>query len=187
MNSKQREITGWAMYDWANSAFSATVVTVLLGPYLAALINARPGGVLVVGGYAIEAEAFYPFCVSISVVLQVLFLPVLGTLADHTNLKKGLMMLFAYLGAVTTILLYFVQSGSILLGGLLFIIANLSFGAAIVFYNAFLPDIANPDEQRWWLGGGSQQVFHGVEKKILWSGRTSESQFLAFYDCVKVV
>ncbi|MCB0176003.1 MAG: MFS transporter [Anaerolineae bacterium] len=175
MNSKQREITGWAMYDWANSAFSATVVTVLLGPYLAALINARPGGVLVVGGYAIEAEAFYPFCVSISVVLQVLFLPVLGTLADHTNLKKGLMMLFAYLGAVTTILLYFVQSGSILLGGLLFIIANLSFGAAIVFYNAFLPDIANPDEQDsvsskgfayGYLGGG---LMLALNMALLWA------------------
>ncbi|MCB0192477.1 MAG: MFS transporter [Anaerolineae bacterium] len=147
MNTKQREITGWAMYDWANSAFSATVVTVLLGPYLAGLISAQPGGVLVVGGFAIEAEAFYPFCVSISVVLQVFFLPILGTLADHTHLKKRLMMLFAYTGAVTTILLFFVQSGSILLGGLLFIIANLSFGAAIVFYNAFLPDIANPDQQ----------------------------------------
>ena len=52
MNNHKREITGWAMYDWANSAFSATVVTVLLGPYLAALINKQPGGVLYVGGYA---------------------------------------------------------------------------------------------------------------------------------------
>ena len=147
MNNHKREITGWAMYDWANSAFSATVVTVLLGPYLAALINKQPGGVLYVGGYAIEAEAFYPFCVSISVLLQVLFLPILGALADHTNLKKRLMMGFAYTGAIATIFLFFVQSGSILIGGLLFIIANLSFGAAIVFYNAFLPDIAKADEQ----------------------------------------
>jgi len=147
MSGKQQEITGWAMYDWANSAFSATVVTVLLGPYLAALISKQPDGVLYVGGYAIEAEAFYPFCVSVSVILQVLLLPILGTLADHTHLKKGLMMAFAYAGATATILLFFVQSGSILIGGLLFIVANLSFGAAIVFYNAFLPDIAQPAEQ----------------------------------------
>jgi UMF1 family MFS transporter len=147
MNTRKREITGWAMYDWANSAFSATVVTVLLGPYLAALISKQPDGVLYVGGYAIEAEAFYPFCVSVSVILQVIFLPILGTLADHTNLKKWLMMAFAYTGAIVTILLFFVQSGSIMIGGLLFIIANLSFGAAIVFYNAFLPDIAKAEEQ----------------------------------------
>ena len=147
MNNQQREITGWAMYDWANSAFSATVVTVLLGPYLTVLINNQLGGVLVVAGYGIEAEAFYPFCVSVSVILQVILLPILGTLADHTNLKKGLMMIFAYSGATATILLFFVQSSSILIGGLLFIIANLSFGAAIVFYNAFLPDIAPPAAQ----------------------------------------
>ncbi len=147
MDNKKREVTGWAMYDWANSAFSAVVVTVLLGPYLTALIDAKPGGVLVVGGFTIEAEAFYPFCVSVSVIMQVIFLPILGTLADHTNLKKRLMMLFAYAGAAATILLFFVQAGSILFGGVLFIIANLSFGAAIVFYNAFLPDIAKPEEQ----------------------------------------
>ncbi|MCG3211421.1 MAG: hypothetical protein FOGNACKC_05067 [Anaerolineae bacterium] len=147
MDNKQREITGWAMYDWANSAFSAVVVTVLLGPYLAALIKTQPGGVLLVAGTAIEPEAFYPFCVSISVILQVIFLPLLGTLADHTSLKKALMMFFAYTGAAATLLLFFTQGGSILLGGLLFIIANLSFGAAIVFYNAFLPDIAVPAEQ----------------------------------------
>jgi MFS transporter, UMF1 family len=147
MAGKQQEITGWVMYDWANSAFSATVVTVLLGPYLTALINQQPDGVLVVAGYAIEAEAFYPFCVSVSVILQVILLPILGALADHTNLKKRLMLIFAYTGAVATMLLFLVQSGSILLGGILFIVANLSFGAAIVFYNAFLPDIAKPDEQ----------------------------------------
>lgn len=147
MADKQREVTGWAMYDWANSAFSATVVTVLLGPYLAALINTQPDGVLHFGGYAIEAEAFYPFCVSVSVILQVILLPILGTLADHTHLKKRLMLAFAYTGATATLLLFFVQRGSILLGGLLFIVANLSFGAAIVFYNAFLPDIATPEAQ----------------------------------------
>lgn len=66
------------MYDWANSAFSATVVTVLLGPYLAALISAQPDGVLNKGGYAIKAEAFYPFWVSVSVILQVILFPILG-------------------------------------------------------------------------------------------------------------
>ena len=145
--NNKREINGWAMYDWANSSFSTTVVTTFLGPYLATLIAAQPNGTISVLGYAIEAEAFYPFCVSISVILQVVLLPLLGSLADYTNWKKRLLLTFAYTGATATMLLYFVQNDLILLGGLLFIVANLSFGAAIVFYNAFLPDIANPDEQ----------------------------------------
>lgn len=146
MQNNQREITGWAMYDWANSAFSVTVVTTFLGPYLVGLAEAQ-GGVVNVLGYPVQGEAFFPFCVSISVVLQVIFLPILGTVADYSNLKKRLMLLFAYLGATATILLFLVQGNLIILGGLLFILANLSFGAAIVFYNAFLPDIASPDQR----------------------------------------
>ncbi len=144
--TNQREITGWAMYDWANSAFSTTVVATFLGPYLIALAQAQ-GGTVSVLGYPVEGEAFFPFCVSISVILQVIFLPLLGALADYSPLKKRLMLLFAYTGATATILLFLVQGDLILLGGLLFIVANLSFGAAIVFYNAFLPDITGPDER----------------------------------------
>jgi UMF1 family MFS transporter len=144
----KREITGWAMYDWANSAFATTVVTAFLGPFLAALIASRPEGVLPFGPFNIEPEAFYPFCVTVSVIFQVIFLPLLGSLADFTNLKKRLLILFATMGAVATIMLGFVNSGSrVLLGGLLFILANFSFGAALVFYNAYLPDIAPTEKQ----------------------------------------
>lgn len=144
--SSKREVFGWAMYDWANSAFSTTVATTFLGPYLASLAEAR-GGTVNILGLQIEAAAFFPFCVSVSVVLQVLFLPILGTIADYSHLKKQMMLVFAYIGALATVLLFLVQGNLIVLGGLLFIVANLSFGAAIVFYNAFLPDIASPDER----------------------------------------
>jgi MFS transporter, UMF1 family len=169
LNDK-REINGWMMYDWANSAFSTTVVTALLGPYIQALAesSAEPLRIL---GTAIEPGAIYPAAVSLSVILQVLFLPLLGTIADHTYLKKRMLLAFAYIGAFATILLFFVNdgwgvlsaNGAVLMGSLLFIIANLSFGAAIVFYNSFLPQIASPDRRddvssRGWalgyLGGG---------------------------------
>jgi UMF1 family MFS transporter len=144
----KREITGWAMYDWANSAFATTVVTAFLGPFLAALIAARPEGILPVGPFNIEPEAFYPFCVTFSVILQVIFLPLLGSLADFTNLKKRLLIFFATTGAAATVFLGLVSGGEwVLVGGLLFILANFSFGAALVFYNAYLPDLAPPDKQ----------------------------------------
>jgi UMF1 family MFS transporter len=79
----------------------------------------------------------------------------LGTIADYTNLKKKMMLSFAYVGAMATIFLFFVQTdmpgigtnGAVLLASLLMIVANLCFGAAIVFYNAFLPDIAPPAQR----------------------------------------
>jgi len=146
--SNKREINGWAMYDWANSAFATTVVTAFLGPFLVVLIAAWPGGILPVGPFNIEPEAFFPFCVTLSVILQVIFLPLLGSLADFTNLKKRFLILFATIGAVATILLGLISGGEwVLAGGGLFILANFSFGAALVFYNAYLPDIAPPEAQ----------------------------------------
>ncbi|MBW7881594.1 MAG: MFS transporter [Caldilineaceae bacterium] len=160
-----REQTGWYFYDWANSAFSTTVVAVFLGPYLTGVARAAADATGFVHplGIPIRADAFYPFVVSLSVVLQVLILPVIGAVADYTHLKKRIMGVFAYIGAIATVGLYFLNGDNYLLGGLLFLVANLSFGASIVCYNAFLPDIAAPDDRDrvssigWalgYLGGG---------------------------------
>jgi UMF1 family MFS transporter len=163
----QREIRGWAMYDWANSAFSTTVGTVFLGPYLASLAaeaaKAFPDGLARLAGIPVAPDSFLPYCVSLSVGLQVLFLPVLGAIADYSHLRKQMMRLFATIGALATIALFFTAGSLWWLGGLLFILANLTFGAAIVFYNAYLPDIASEDQRDsvssygWalgYLGGG---------------------------------
>jgi UMF1 family MFS transporter len=163
----KRRVRGWAMYDWANSAFSTTVGTVFLGPYLASLTaeaaQAYNDGMARLAGIPIAPDSYLPYCVSISVGLQVLFLPVLGAIADYSHLRKQMMRLFATLGALATIGLFLVTEELWWLGGLLFIIANLAFGAAMVFYNAYLPDLAD-EEQRdsvssfgWamgYLGGG---------------------------------
>src|SRR4029453_19547527 len=85
----RREIFGWVMYDWANSAFQTTVITVLLGPYLTALAQAAVGdngtvaslGPLGVG----TAKSLFPDCVSLSVFLQGFLLPVLRAIAAHTS------------------------------------------------------------------------------------------------------
>lgn len=161
----RREQIGWYFYDWANSAFSTTVVTVFLGPYLTAVTQAAAGadGYVRPLGIPVLADSFFPYMVSLSVLLQVFFLPVLGAIADYSHIKKSMLGLFAYIGAFATMGLYFLQGDNYLLGGALFLIANLSFGASIVFYNAFLPEISGPDErdrvssQGWalgYLGGG---------------------------------
>jgi UMF1 family MFS transporter len=151
MVNDKREIFGWAMYDWANSAFSTTVVTVFLGPYLASLAaqaaKAYPDGMARLAGIPIAPDSFFPYLISLSVGLQVLFLPILGAIADYSHRRKQMMQLFAISGAVTTILMFFISGPLWWLGGLLFLIANLAFGAAIVFYNAYLPDIATPDQR----------------------------------------
>jgi UMF1 family MFS transporter len=147
----RREIFGWMVYDWANSAFLTTVGTTLLGPYLTVLAQTavgENGTVLSFGPLGSStAKSFFPFCVSISVFLQIFLLPLLGGIADYSNLKKRMMALFCYLGAAATCLLFFVSGNLYLIGGLLYVLANLSFGASVVVYNAFLPEITTEDQR----------------------------------------
>ncbi len=147
----RREIFGWKMYDWANSAFYTTVVGALFSPYITRLAQdavGKNGTVLHLGFLGtVTAESFPTLCVSISVGAQVVLLPILGAIGDYSNLKKKLMALFCYTGVVANALLFFVTSNLYLLGGLLFIIANVAFGAALVFYNAFLPEITTEDQR----------------------------------------
>src|SRR5689334_15782656 len=145
----RREIFGWTMYDWANSAFSTTVVAALLGPYLTVLAQNAVGDNGVVLGLGlfgdVTAKSLFPYATSLSVFLQVFLLPVLGAVADYSSHKKRLMALFCYIGAVATCLFFFITSDLYMLGALLFVVANLSFGASIVLYNAYLPDICTED------------------------------------------
>ena len=149
LQNDRREIRGWMLYDWANSAFSTTVVTTFLGPYLTGLIESQvgEGGAFTLLGIPIAAESFFTYCVSLSVFLQVFVLPILGAIADYSHLKRRMMLFFAAVGALSTIGLFFITGSAYVLGGVLFIIANVSFGASIVFYNAFLPQIASEDQR----------------------------------------
>ncbi|HEV7746267.1 MAG TPA: MFS transporter [Pyrinomonadaceae bacterium] len=146
-----REVFGWKMYDWANSAFSTTIAGALFGPYLTEVtqrVVGENGTVLSLGPLgAITSKSFFPTCVSVAVFLQIFLLPILGGIADYSNLKKKMMALFCYIAVGATCLLYFVDGRLYWLGGILFIVANLGFGAAVVFYNGFLNDITTEDQR----------------------------------------
>ncbi len=147
----RREIFGWKMYDWANSAFYTTVVGALFGPYLTSLAQASVGDngtVLSFGPLgAVTAKSLSTFCISIAVFLQVFLLPIIGAIADYSAMKKRLMAIFCYLGVAANCLLFFMAGRFYLAGALLFIVANLCYGAAIVCYNSFLPEITTEDQR----------------------------------------
>jgi UMF1 family MFS transporter len=170
--STRRERTGWYFYDWANSAFSTTVITVFLGPFLTSVTEQAAGCALGADechgrvhplGITVAAGSYFPYLVSLSVLLTVFVLPVMGAIADRAPRKKPLLATAAFIGAGATIAMAFVTGERYLLGGLLFIVANVAFGASVVVYNSFLPRLAGPDERdkvssRGWalgyLGGG---------------------------------
>jgi MFS transporter, UMF1 family len=147
----KREIFGWLMYDWANSVFLTIVVGVLIGQYLTGLAQKAVGENGVVfslnGLELVTAKSLFSYSVGLSVFFQIFFLPVLGAIADYTNLKKTFMAFFCAVGSVTCCLLYFIQGDNYLLGAALFIVSNLCVGASIVFYNSFLSDISTEDQR----------------------------------------
>ncbi len=146
----RQEIFGWMLYDWANSAFYTTVVAVLIGPYLISLAEkavGEDGVILDLFFFNVTPKGLPAFCIALSVVSMVIILPVLGAIADYTNLKKSLMAFFCYLGVTASALLFFVMGDSYIFGSVLLVISNMSFAAANVFYNAFLIDITTEDKR----------------------------------------
>jgi MFS transporter, UMF1 family len=166
MTPNASEQRGWYMYDFAQSAFSSTVVTLFLGPYLTSIAKtaADANGMIHPLGIPIDARSYWSFLVSVSVILQVLILPLVGAVADYGRRKKQVLAALAYTGVLTTIAMFSLTGDRYLLGGALFLVANVAFGAGVVVYNSFLPEIA-PQTDRdavsskgWaigYIGGGT--------------------------------
>ena len=146
---RRREQRSWYVYDWANSAFSTTVVTVFLGPYLTTLAEDAAGadGRVQLLFWDVRPGSYFSLLVSFSVVLQVLVLPVTGAFADRFGYRRQMLATLAAIGSLATMAMVTLTDGRYTLGAVLFVVANLAFGMSIVVYNSFLPEISSPDER----------------------------------------
>ncbi|GAA2814906.1 MFS transporter [Kitasatospora paracochleata] len=140
---------GWYINDWANAAFSATVLTVFLGPYLTSIAKdaADASGNVHPLGLSIRAGSYFPYTVSFSVLLSVGAMLLAGTIADRTGRHKEMMCGFAYLGATATMGMFFLGGNRYLLGGGLLVIANIAYAVSVALSYAYLPGLASPDER----------------------------------------
>jgi MFS transporter, UMF1 family len=183
--STRAERVAWYSYDWAISGFRATVVTVFLGPYLGSIASdaADSRGLVHPFGIPVAAGSLFAYTVSVSVLLTVLVLPLVGAIADRTYHKKQLLGLFAYLGAGATVGLVFLTGTRYLLGALLFLVANICYGAAHVVFNSFLPQLAGPDDRDrvssfgWavgYIGGGLLLMANLVALQVLGDAHKAE-------------
>jgi UMF1 family MFS transporter len=125
----------WYLYDVGNSAYAAVVILAIYAAYFKGHV---------VGGA--EGSRLWGISVGIAMLVVAVISPVLGVIADHTGQKKQLLMYFAALSVTATGFLYFVQKGDILLGMVLFILAEIGYRGGQVFYNSLLPEVADQDE-----------------------------------------
>ena len=149
VDARRRVQRSWYFYDWANSAFSTTVVTVFLGPYLTTLAEDAAGvdGRVQLLAWDVRPGSYFSLIVSLSVVLQVLVLPVTGAFADRFGYRRQMLATLAGVGSLATMAMVTLTEGRYTLGAFLFVVANLAFGMSVVVYNSFLPEISTPDER----------------------------------------
>jgi UMF1 family MFS transporter len=147
------------MYDWANSAYITTVAVGLLPVYFASVI-VGPDGVTI-GDTTYGATALWGFVVGFAALITFLLAPILGAVADFTSTKKRFLLIFAYIGSLFTLLLYFSKAGDVWSTLFFFLVAQVCFIAANVFYDAFLPQIATEDKMDIVSGKGFSYGYVG--------------------------
>ncbi len=212
-----RQQRGWYFYDWANSSFPTTVLTLFFGPYLifvaqaaiertmiaaadtlgisltqrgdlvfsdwaagaaqaltaaaveagvsieAVIDAATLAGKVDLFGWALLPGQLFFYAIPFSALIQIVTLPILGAFVDRSSRKRAWLAWTAYLGAGTTIAMFFIIPGRWQLGIALVVVANILFQASVVVYDSFLPEIADADDRdrvssRGWalgyIGGG---------------------------------
>ncbi|WNI25936.1 MFS transporter [Streptomyces sp. ITFR-16] len=177
---RRREQRGWYFYDFACSVYSTSVLTVFLGPYLTSVAKsaADADGFVHPLGIPVRAGSLFAYSVSVSIVLAVVLMPVAGAAADRTGRKKPLLAAAAYTGATATAAMFFLDGDRYLLGAFLLIVANAAISVSMSLYNAYLPQIAEPDERdavssRGWAFGYTSGALVLVLNLILYTGHDS--------------
>ncbi|MFD9224059.1 MFS transporter [Streptomyces sp. NPDC060064] len=176
-SERRREQRGWYFYDFACSVYSTSVLTVFLGPYLTSVAKAAADaeGFVHPLGVPVRAGSVFAYSVSLSLVVAVLLMPLAGAAADRTGRKKPLLAVAAYVGATATAGMFFLDGDRYLLGAFLLIVANASLSVSMVLYNAYLPQIAEPDERdavssRGWAFGYTSGALVLVLNLVVYSG-----------------
>ena len=149
--SERVRLFGYSAYDFANSAFATTILSVLFNQYYARIVAGGEEGVVILGART-HGATLYAWLVSLSMGLIVLAGPFLGALADRRGGRIRYLAVFGIPGALLTLLLGTVGPGEWLSGGILFILAYLAFAASSIFYNALLPEVG-PLERIGYISG----------------------------------
>lgn len=133
--STRRERIAWYLYDFGNSAYASVVLLAVYSAYFQSQV---------VGGA--EGSRLWGLTISVAMILVAIAAPILGALADYSAAKKRFLFFFTTLAVLFTALLFFTEKGTIALAIVLFILAEIGYRAAQVFYDALLPEIASQEE-----------------------------------------
>ena len=132
----------WCMYDWANSVFPLTITSAIFPIYWS---SQTPKNVEILGTI-LEHSTLYNYCLSFAFLIIALINPILSGIADSAGNKKSFMAVFVVIGCLGCFGLSFFDSEHIGIGVIAFILGTIGYAGSIVFYNAYLPEIATDDQ-----------------------------------------
>ena len=137
----------WVIYDFSNSVYQLTIGSTIFPIYYNAVT--RQGDIDTISFFGFKAinSVLYSWAIAISYLIVALFSPLFSSIADYTGRRKRFMMIFTWIGAFSCGMLFFFNKNTIELGLIAFTMATIGYGGSLVFYNSFLPIIAEPADQ----------------------------------------
>ncbi|WP_200974190.1 MFS transporter [Echinicola sp. 20G] len=148
MNLDRKKVHfAWAMYDWANSVYSLVITSTIFPVYYNSVTKSVSGSDIVsFFGFDIVNTVLYSWSISFSFLVIAILSPLLSGMADYGGKKLLFMEIFALLGSISCIGLFFFDGTNLEFGIICSVLASVGYAGSIVFYNAFLPEISNSDE-----------------------------------------
>ena len=143
-------IKAWAFYDWANSVYPLVISTAIFPIYYSTMSSsfANSEGDISFLGMSWNPTTLYDYTLSISFLIVAFCSPILSAIADYTGNKLKFLKAFCLLGALSVMALFFFKGESTLWVALTFtVLASIGFWGSLVFYNAYLPEVAHPEQQ----------------------------------------
>ena len=146
--ASKKVINGWAMYDWANSVYNLVITTTFFPIYFLAVTGSGEGNHEVEFlGRRFVNSSLYDYTLAVAYLFIAFLYPILTSIADTRGNKKSFMQFFCYMGSLGCVLLYFFDKTNLGLGIFAFMLAAMGYVGSLVFYNAYLPEIAAPADR----------------------------------------
>jgi MFS transporter, UMF1 family len=143
----KRIVNGWVMYDWANSVYQLTIASAIFPIYYNTITRTGDNFTVSFFGAPVINTVLYSWAIAAAYLLVAIGSPLFSSMADYTGRRKGFMRAFTLIGAVACGALFFFVRGQVELGIIAFALGTIGYGGSIVFYNSFLPVIAEPEDQ----------------------------------------
>ena len=140
-------VNAWVMYDWANSVYQLTIASTIFPIYYNTVTRHGTDFMVSFFGFRVVNTALYSWAIAAAYLIVAIGSPLFSSMADYTGRRKGFMRAFTIIGAAGCGMLFFFDANHIELGVISFALGTLGYGGSIVFYNSFLPVIAETEDQ----------------------------------------